>query len=528
MKLGEAETLGVLDDHDRRVGDIDADLNHGGRDEHLDLAGQEPRHDDVALRRFHAAVDEADDLAQHRVEHLETLLGGRDVEDLGFLDQRADPISLGAFVEHDADAVDDLVEPVERHGARIDRLAAGGLFGEPRDVHVAVVGEHQRARDRRRGHHQHIGGAALGGEREALVDAEPVLLVDDDQREVAELDAGLEQGMRAEQEIDRAVGQPGDDGIALLAALATGEHRDRHAGGIGERLDGARMLAHQQLGRRHDRGLRAGLDDGRGGEQCHHRLARADVALQQARHPFRLGEVDRDFVYRPLLRIGEGEGQGGEHLAAQTAIAFAGLAGGAPLVLAEQRQRQLRCEQLVVGEARDVGRVGGELVGRFRMMGADEGAGERRPAVFLDQQRIEPLRQRRQLGDRVGDGLGEGLAREAGGHRVDRLDQRQGFQILVADDVVRVDHLRPAVEPFDRAAHGARLADGQLLLEVVALHVEEDQRDLAGVVMGVDAIGDAAVAGRRRAWRSTRTRSVTVWPSAALAMPGCWLRSMTP
>ncbi len=69
-----------------------------------------------------------------------------------------------------------------------------------------------------------------------------MLLVDDDQREVAERDAGLEERVGADEEIDRTIRQPGDDRIALLAALAAGEHRYADAGGVGERLDGARVL----------------------------------------------------------------------------------------------------------------------------------------------------------------------------------------------------------------------------------------------------------------------------------------------
>ena len=55
--------------------------------------------------------------------------------------------------------------------------------------------------------------------------------------------------------------------------------------------------------------------------------------------------------------------------------------------------------------------------------------------------------------------------REAGGHRIDRLDQRQAGEVRLADDVVGMDHGRPAVEPFDPAADVAGLADRQRLLQ---------------------------------------------------------------
>ena len=92
------------------------------------------------------------------------------------------------------------------------------------------------------------------------------------------------------------------------------------------------------------------------------------------------------------------------------------------------------------------------------------------------------------MGERVGDGLRQRLAGETGGHRIDRLDQREGGEILLADDVVGVDHRRAAVEPLNRAGDVTRLADGERLLQVVALGMEEDETDLAGVVVGVDPI----------------------------------------
>ena len=55
-----------------------------------------------------------------------------------------------------------------------------------------------------------------------------------------------------------------------------------------------------------------------------------------------------------------------------------------------------------------------------------------------------------------------------------------------------------AVEPLHAAAHDDILADRQAALEPGGIGVEEGERDLAGVVEGEDAIGDGAVAARRR------------------------------
>ena len=51
VELRQSEALGVLDDHDRGVGDVDADLDDGGGDEHVDLAGAKLAHHARPSRR---------------------------------------------------------------------------------------------------------------------------------------------------------------------------------------------------------------------------------------------------------------------------------------------------------------------------------------------------------------------------------------------------------------------------------------------------------------------------------------------
>ena len=46
------------------------------------------------------------------------------------------------------------------------------------------------------------------------------------------------------------------------------------------------------------------------GEKGHHRLAAADIALQQAQHAVLAGHVGGDLGYGLRLRGGEAEGQG--------------------------------------------------------------------------------------------------------------------------------------------------------------------------------------------------------------------------
>ncbi len=56
VQLREAEAIGVDDEHDRCVGHVDADFDHRGSHEDVDLAALEALHGLFLLVRFHASV----------------------------------------------------------------------------------------------------------------------------------------------------------------------------------------------------------------------------------------------------------------------------------------------------------------------------------------------------------------------------------------------------------------------------------------------------------------------------------------
>ena len=133
-------------------------------------------------------MHEADATRRQRRRRLVALARRGEIGGLAFLDRRADPIDFGPSRQRAADCPDDLVEALQRCGPGVDRARAGRLFGEPRNFETAVDGQHQAARDRRRALIKRVSAIApLGGERQALLDAEAVLLVDDREGEVAEL-----------------------------------------------------------------------------------------------------------------------------------------------------------------------------------------------------------------------------------------------------------------------------------------------------------------------------------------------------
>jgi hypothetical protein len=85
VHLREAEALGVVDDHDGGVGDVDADFDDGGGDEDVDLAALEAGHGDLFVVGAEAAVEEAEAQACERAgaEFVVHLGGGAEFGFLG-------------------------------------------------------------------------------------------------------------------------------------------------------------------------------------------------------------------------------------------------------------------------------------------------------------------------------------------------------------------------------------------------------------------------------------------------------------
>ena len=57
VELGEAKSFGMLDDHDRGVGDVDADLDDNGGNENVNPPGLEVGHDRFFLLALYPSMD---------------------------------------------------------------------------------------------------------------------------------------------------------------------------------------------------------------------------------------------------------------------------------------------------------------------------------------------------------------------------------------------------------------------------------------------------------------------------------------
>ena len=125
MELREAEAFGMLDHHHARLGHVDADFDHGGRDQDARRAGGKARHGAVLVRAAHAGRARA-----RRCRRSASAGRGsaprrrpRSIS-LGFFDQRAHPVDPPALIERALDRVDHFGQAA-RAAARGCRSAAG-------------------------------------------------------------------------------------------------------------------------------------------------------------------------------------------------------------------------------------------------------------------------------------------------------------------------------------------------------------------------------------------------------------------
>ena len=129
-----------------------------------------------------------------------------------------------------------------------------------------------------------------------MLDAEPLLLVDDQQPEILELDFRVEQLMRADDDIDRPVFQTFDGLLDFLGALEAAHRGDIHREARVTFRERLVMLLHEQRGRYEDRHLLAVLYGFEGGSHRNLSLAEADIATDQAVHRHRFLHIGLDLV----------------------------------------------------------------------------------------------------------------------------------------------------------------------------------------------------------------------------------------
>ncbi|MNX27770.1 hypothetical protein D3C86_578630 [compost metagenome] len=485
MKLGQAKTICVLDDHDGGVGHVDADLDDRGGDQQRNAALGELGHHGFAFGAGHLAVGQADLDLEDAAQVVGAFLGGGEVDGFGFGHQRADPIGLSPAVDGRLQSFGHLADADQRQDGGGDGRAARRFFHQAADFQLAVLGQFQGARNRGGRHGQQVdaaeGGIALGLQPLALVDAKPVLFVDDGQGQAVELDRVLEQGVSADGDLGLARGQSRQPLTSLALRVAAGQQDGRGAGFLQHRGQALIMLAGQDFGRRHQGGLEAAggrVGQGQGSDSG---LARPHVALQQSAHLLAGGQVGADFLDGAGLGAGQGEGQGGQH--PLRGLACRDPCGRCDLTrAATARQGQLVGEQLVIGQPLTRGGLRRQVhFGRGRVQALQRRA-PAGPATRRQPGGVLPLGQLWSSGQRALRQLPHHARGQALGRRIDGFGQGNLVRLVQRQDVVGVRDLHLVVEALDLARHQPPLAARGQALDMARRTREPDQVNEAGVV----------------------------------------------
>ena len=272
---------------------------------------------------------------------------------------------------------------------------------------------------------QRLAAPALVHQRQALIDAEPVLFVDDDQRQALIFEALLKQCVRADDDLGSAV----PDGRIGLVTRGFSEATRQPGDADAERLQPGRkavaVLFCQQLCRRHDCNLVPFGHDVQRSGGGHDRFAAADITLHQAHHRMRRLQIGLDLAERFLLATGQCERQRSQEAVAQFGAAGQRNGRAGPVTQPDFSEAQVMGEHFLERQAPLARMCAGR---QFVQVGI-----RRRPMQRTDRRRevgqARPGREFgrypvRDLGQAVFDGLVHEIANPAllqsFGQRVDR------------------------------------------------------------------------------------------------------------
>src|SRR5208337_3688667 len=149
VELRQTKAVGVLDHHHSRVGHVDADFDHRGRDQNLDLALLKFAHYTLFFVGIKTAMQQTDmKVGENLLAQLAVhLLGGLHFALFCFrwvlFDHRINDVGLMSGGDLLADEVPDFGRALVLHAARNPRRASRRKFVEHRDVKVTVESERE-------------------------------------------------------------------------------------------------------------------------------------------------------------------------------------------------------------------------------------------------------------------------------------------------------------------------------------------------------------------------------------------------
>ncbi len=308
MKLRQAKSLCMFDDHHGGVRHIDSYFHDGSRHEDLHFVTVEALHDIVLLLARKPPMQQPQlQLGENFFRKLFVLVDGCFQLELGFLDDRINDVALAPRGDFAPERFPNAGKMLLGGHARDDRGAAGRQFIQHGNVQVAIKSERQRPRNRCGGEHQDVGRVpmerGLVHESFALQHAETVLLVNGHKAKPRECHVFFDQRVRAHYEL-RFTRFDALEGCLLFRALETADEQlDTIARFAEDAPRGKKMLNRENLRGRHERSLRAVLDGDHRGLQSNDSLPATDIALQQSVHRRGLLQVRDNFLQDALLRL---------------------------------------------------------------------------------------------------------------------------------------------------------------------------------------------------------------------------------
>ena len=200
VQIGQPVAVGLVDEDRVGVGDVQPALDDRRGQQQVEAAVDEVEHHLFQVVLGHLAVGDGQAGLGHDLPQPPG-------EDLDVLDAVVDEEDLPAAVQFPQHGVADQLGVEARH-AGFDRQAVLRRRLQVRDVAQAQQAHVQRPRDGRGGHRQHVDDLPQRLQPLLHLDAEPLLLVDNHQPQVVEPHVRLGQPVRADDDVDRAFGQP--------------------------------------------------------------------------------------------------------------------------------------------------------------------------------------------------------------------------------------------------------------------------------------------------------------------------------
>ena len=146
---------------------------------------------------------------------------------------------------------------------------------------------------------------AFFSEQRALIYAESVLFVNDNERKITERNVLLDNGVSAYKHVRFSVFDLFPDFPSFGSAARAGKQRGFDAELFKKRGKGLIMLRCEHFRRRHHGGLSAALCRIIHRRRGNSRFSAADVALNKSRHRGGTFHIGNTFVYYPFLRAGK-------------------------------------------------------------------------------------------------------------------------------------------------------------------------------------------------------------------------------